>query len=277
MRKTNFLILIIAIVLSACLIGCDGCNGCGGGQDPVNIEEENITIKRIGDTVQLTVTGGNDEKVWSSTDTAVATVTDAGLVTAVANGIAEITVTSAETTDVCVIVVRETVIPEPGLIVTFPKTAVTLNAFMSETYTIVPTITKNNVAVEGATITWTTSDETKATIVNGLVTAIANTEAGVPVVITCRAELGGEFAEAKLKVLESYGDDYLPYLESWYKCAPINGEVSTEVDGETIKVTIFEIQQILCNHYLDAVSYLHFFTNHPDMIEFLKMGFFNCK
>lgn len=86
-----------------------------------------------------------------------------------------------------------------------------------------------------------------------------------------------EFAEAKLKVLESYGDDYLPYLESWYKCAPINGEVSTEVDGETIKVTIFEIQQILCNHYLDAVSYLHFFTNHPDMIEFLKMGFFNCK
>lgn len=200
MRKTNFLILIIAIVLSACLIGCDGCNGCGGGQDPVNIEEENITIKRIGDTVQLTVTGGNDEKVWSSTDTAVATVTDAGLVTAVANGIAEITVTSAETTDVCVIVVRETVIPEPGLIVTFPKTAVTLNAFMSETYTIVPTITKNNVAVEGATITWTTSDETKATINNGLVTAIANTEAGVPVVITCRAELGGEFAEAKLYV-----------------------------------------------------------------------------
>ena len=188
--------LIIAIVLSACLVGCGGCNPA----NPVDIVEENITIKRIGDTVQLTVKGGDENRSWSTSDAGIATVTDGGLVTAVANGIAEITVTSANTTDTCVIVVRQTVIPEPGLMVKLPKTAVVLNGAYGQTYLSEPTITKNNVAVEGATITWSSSDTSKVTVENGLVTAVANTELGVPAVVTCRVELGSEWAEAKLYV-----------------------------------------------------------------------------
>ncbi len=197
MKKRNLLILIFAIVLCACFIGCGGC----GEIDPINIEDDNITIKRIGDTYQLTTTGGDDNKVWASLDTSIATVSDTGLVTAVANGITEVTVTSANVTDVCVINVKQAVLPEPGLMVSFSKSAVVLNGFSKETYTVETIVTKNNQEVE-ADLTWTNSDTEGEyiTFENGVITAKANTPIGEPVVITCRATYGEEWAEANLYV-----------------------------------------------------------------------------
>ncbi len=70
----------------------------------VVIEPTSATLMSLGETVQLTasVLDGNgqpvagDEVAWSSSDTAVATVSDQGLVTAVANGTAQITVRAGE-------------------------------------------------------------------------------------------------------------------------------------------------------------------------------------
>ncbi|MBR7110838.1 MAG: Ig-like domain-containing protein, partial [Clostridia bacterium] len=197
MKKRNLLVLIFALILCACFIGCGGC----GEIDPINIEDDNITIKRIGDTYQLTTTGGDDNKVWSCLDTSVATVSETGLVTAVANGITEVTVTSANVTDVCVINVKQAILPEPGLMVSFAKSAVVLNGFSKETYTVETIVTKNNQEIE-ADLTWTNSDTDGEyiTFENGVITAKANTPLGKPVVITCRATYGEEWAEASLYV-----------------------------------------------------------------------------
>ncbi len=239
MKRRVLIVLVITLILAFCFIGCNG-GGCGCGVTlPVDIEEENVTIKRIGDTVQLNVVGGNaDDRVWSSANVEIATVTETGLVTAVANGIAEITVTSAGKTDTCVIVVKEEILPEVGLSVTFPKTAVSINATYEETYTITPSVTKDGEIVQ-ATLEWSSSDESKATVEGGVVKAIANTAKGVPVEIKCKATYEGEWAEAILYVTVEDDTDivFLTSVTKFYTTdaeialpviAKINGVVSSE-------------------------------------------------
>lgn len=84
--------------------------------ESVTLNEESLDLL-VGDQVELTVEilpedAEYDEFVWSSSDEAVATVAD-GLVTAVAEGSAEITVQVGDVTDVCAVTVS---VPAPPAI-----------------------------------------------------------------------------------------------------------------------------------------------------------------
>lgn len=117
--------------------------------------------------------------VWTSDKDSIATVTD-GVVTAVAPGIATITVTTVDGNHsaTCVITVLEPIIKVTG--VTLDITALTLD--VPQTATL-----KATVAPEDATdksVTWASDNETVATVVDGIVTAVAEGTANITVTTT---------------------------------------------------------------------------------------------
>ncbi len=139
----------------------------------VTVTPETASIE-LGGSVQLTATvvadEGIDESVtWSSSDEAVATVSDAGLVSAVAAGTATITATSvfentvAGTADVTVLapaVTNVAVTPAPSSVI------------IGETVQLSVDVTTVSGASED--VTWSSSDETIATVdQDGLVTGVA--------------------------------------------------------------------------------------------------------
>ena len=117
--------------------------------------------------------------VWTSDKDSIATVTD-GVVTAVAPGIATITVTTVDGNHsaTCVITVLEPIIKVTG--VTLDITELTLD--VPQTATL-----KATVAPEDATdksITWASDNETVATVAEGVVTAVAEGTANITVTTT---------------------------------------------------------------------------------------------
>ncbi len=141
----------------------------------------------VGGTVQLTATTESKEAVvWSSSDENVATV-DGGLVTAVAQGTATITATVEGVSASCTITVKEAV-PQSSL--TLDKT--TANMDLYETLTL--TATKHN--LEGD-VTWSSSDPAKATVENGVVTALKEGE------VTITATVGSVSATCVVKITSS--------------------------------------------------------------------------
>ena len=80
-----------------CVPACNSGSSSGGGQQTViTISQTEASIVK-GQTLQLTVTGATGNLEWSSSKTDVATVSGSGLVTAVAEGSAVITVKVAGT------------------------------------------------------------------------------------------------------------------------------------------------------------------------------------
>lgn len=226
MKKILFFVLIIAVLTVGCLVGC----GSPEEEITVTLNKEQVVIKKIGGTEQLTAKVSNDGAVvWASLDEEIATVTQEGLVTALSNGVTQITATSGGVTAVCTVEVNEPIIPEPGLIVSFSKTSASLNASTGETYTLVPNVLKNNQPLsEGVTLEWSSSAPEKASVVNGLVTALSTTEQGVPVVITCRATYGEEWAEARFYVTVKDDIDIL-FLTEQTKFYTTDAEIALPV------------------------------------------------
>lgn len=123
-----------------------------------------------GATSQLTVTynptdADNRSVTWKSSNTAAATVSTSGVVTAVASGTATITATSSNgKTATCTVTV------------TNPVTSISLNAtsaslWVGETKAL--TVTYNPSDADNRTVTWKSSNTSVATISNGTVTAVA--------------------------------------------------------------------------------------------------------
>ena len=144
----------------------------------IMIAPEEATLMSIGETVQLTATvlDGNGQPVvgavvdWQSSDEAVATVSAQGLVTAVTNGVARITATSGSASSG----VDVTVMQSAGSIVIEPMeaTLMSLGATVQLTATV---LDGNGQPIEGAVVTWQSSDESVATVsADGLVTAVRN-------------------------------------------------------------------------------------------------------
>ncbi len=135
----------------------------------LDLSDTNISM---GESLQLTATVIPEDALnktvhWTSSDTAVATVDENGLVTAVALGTAVITATTDDGgyTDTCMITV---VIPLESI--SLDKTELTLNK--GETDTLTVTYDPED-TTEDKTVTWTSSDETIATVSDGTVTAVA--------------------------------------------------------------------------------------------------------
>ena len=137
------------------------------------------TLEAIGATVQLTATVRDQRNnvmsgqsiTWSSGDEAVATVSAAGLVTAVSNGTSQVTARSGNASGTASITVAE---PVPTRIAVTPSSH-TLEA-KGETVELRATVRdqRNNV-MSGQSITWSSGDEAVATVsAAGLVTAVRN-------------------------------------------------------------------------------------------------------
>ena len=137
------------------------------------------TLSAIGATVQLsaTVRDQNNNPMsgqtvnWNSSNTAVATVSGSGLVTAVSNGTAQITARSGNASGTANITVAE---PVPTRVTVSPSSH-TLEA-VGATVQLGATVRdqRNNV-MSGQTITWSSGDEAVATVSGaGLVTAVSN-------------------------------------------------------------------------------------------------------
>ena len=140
----------------------------------VSLNKTTATLTSKGATVSLTATiaptdAGCKNVTWKSSNTAVATVSSTGVVTAVGNGTATITVTteSGGKTATCKVTVS---IAPTG--VTLNKSNVILTA-RGQTETLTATVSPNNAADKS--VTWKSSNTDVATVDNsGKVTAVGN-------------------------------------------------------------------------------------------------------
>lgn len=110
----------------------------------------------------------NQSVSWSSSDSGVASVSDAGAVTAVSAGDAVITVTTADGgfTATCDVTVKDVVIPVTGI--SLNKTS--LELVVGDKENLVATVTPSNASISN--IVWTTSNEAVVTVKDGAVEAV---------------------------------------------------------------------------------------------------------
>lgn len=125
-----------------------------------------------GETATLTATvypaNATDKAVvWSSSDAAVASVSDAGLVTAVKEGTAEISATAGNVSAQCTVTIRKNVIAVESI--TLSQTSLS----MEEGQTAMLAATVSPADATDKTVTWTSSNNEIATVsTEGLITAI---------------------------------------------------------------------------------------------------------
>lgn len=145
--------------------------------------DQSALALNVGETATLTATVTPDDATdktvtWTSSDAAVATVSN-GVVTAVGAGEATITAKAGECTATCVVNVGVVSVTS----ITLNQSA--LDLFINEKDTLTATVTPDNATDK--TVTWTSSDDTVATVSGGVVTAVGAGEA----TITAQA---GEFS-----------------------------------------------------------------------------------
>ena len=153
----------------------------------------------VGETGTLSATvapsNATDKTVtWTTSSSAVATVAD-GVVTAVAPGEATITAKAGDKTGICTVTVSA---PEPVVIAV---TGITLNTDILELIEGESAILTATVYPENATdpsVTWKSSSEAVATVVDGVVTAVAAGEA------TITAKAGDKAVACTVTVVSAY-------------------------------------------------------------------------
>jgi uncharacterized protein YjdB len=117
-------------------------------------------------------TNATDKAVsWSSSDSTIATVNEQGQVNAIATGTSNIICTTHDGgfTATCVVAVSEgTIIPVDSVSLNKATTSLQVGNTETLTATVLPANATDK------TLTWSTSDSSKATINNGVVTAVAS-------------------------------------------------------------------------------------------------------
>jgi uncharacterized repeat protein (TIGR02543 family) len=174
MRKAVALFAVAALVFA----GCQQPSSVATSAASISVTGVTVTPETtgvvIGKTVQLTAVvapsdATNAAVSWSSSDTNIATVTEAGLVSGVAIGSATITATTSDGsfTDVCAVTVTADTVSVTGVVVS-PKT-VSLSA--GGTSTLSASVAPSDATV--STVTWTTSNSNVASVsAAGVVTAV---------------------------------------------------------------------------------------------------------
>lgn len=158
----------------------------------IKLDADGMTIK-VGDKDKLTATltpaDSTDKVVWKSDNEKVVTVDEKGYITAVAAGTTKILATAGTVSAECTVTVEAVKVTEVKL----DKTAVSLKA--GETAQLTATVLPDNAADK--TVTWTSSNEKVATVVNGKITAVA---AGTA---TITATAGGKSAACTVTVTKA--------------------------------------------------------------------------
>lgn len=176
---------------------------------------------------------GDKSVSWSSSDNNIATVSNNGLVTAVASGSAVITVTTTvdSHTATCAVEVSEPTVAVTSITINENS----LNIIVGNTSQLVATVLPNNATDKS--VTWTSSNVNVATVdLNGVVSGVASGDA----VITVTTVDGGYTAQCSVSVSEEhdYSKDYFT-IESL--------ETSNEIKIQKVSGTNFTIQFSLDN------------------------------
>ncbi len=177
--STFFVFAVLTMVL---LFACGKDSPTKPTETPVasriEITPSSARLNAIGQTVQLTVTvydqNNNPMSVagveWSSGDASVATVSAQGLLTAVSNGVARITANWGSLLSG----IDATVMQTADSIVIGPD-EVTLMSIGETVQLIATVLDGNGQSVEGAVLTWSSSDPSVATVsAQGLVMAVSD-------------------------------------------------------------------------------------------------------
>ena len=226
--------LVTALKSGNCVITAAAVDGSGvTATCPVTVTENpvtSVTLNRSTATLKATETvqlsgsvlpanASNKNLVWTTSDENIATVSESGLVTAVAVGEVTITATSQSTPDISA-TCRVSVVPTPVASITLSQTSVSLKA--TETVSLTATVAPETATVKD--VTWTSDNPKVATVdENGVITAVAVGEA----VITATATDGsGVFNTVKVQVEPIYAESIT-----------IVAEGSTTLrDGETVQL-----------------------------------------
>lgn len=199
MNKFSGGFLIVLFVTT--LLSCRHDDKSSGPVTPSVVSVTSVSISKtaadleIGNTLQLTATvapsNATDKTVtWASSNATVATVTPTGLVTAKAEGTANVTATAGGKSAACKVTVKKPVIPVSS--VELDLTDITLDA--GETKTLKATVNPDNATDK--TVTWASTKSSVATVDNsGKVTGVDNGIASVT------ATSGGKSASCKVTVV----------------------------------------------------------------------------
>ena len=139
----------------------------------LSLNKTDFTIP-VGDPdVQLTVSGGSGSYTWVSQDPAIASVTDDGLVKAVAGGTVNILVSDGNHKGTCIVRVKGGSAPSTGSQTTTPSAPTNLKLNKTD-FTMSVGEMDVLLTIQGVTsgVTWTTSDASVATVNKGLVHAV---------------------------------------------------------------------------------------------------------
>lgn len=138
--------------------------------DPVVLNGPGDTLTVVGTVRDAGGSGIAGESVaWSSGDESVLTVASDGLITAVASGTTTVSATSGSLSAA----VTATVTVTPASIALVPDSVELSN--LGDTLTLVATVLDaDGNEISGAAVSWSSSDESIATVLDGLVTAVAS-------------------------------------------------------------------------------------------------------
>ena len=188
----------------------------------ITLNESNINLT-VGQNSTLTATitpnNATDKTVtWTSSDESVATVVD-GIVTSVGAGNVTITATSGALSTNCSVTVTPAIVPVTGITLNESN----INLTVGQNSTLTATVTPNNATDK--TVTWTSSDESVATVDNGVVVAVGSGN------VTITATSGTQYANCSVNVLDVYT------ISKHATGVTIIGE-SSIVEGESYSATI---------------------------------------
>lgn len=155
----------------------------------ITISKTALSLKK-GDAATLIATvspsDATDKSVsWSTSDVTIASISQDGLVTAIKSGTATITAKAGEKSVTCSVTVTT-----PVESVSLSKTSASIEE--GKSITLVATITPSD--ADDKTVVWTTSDNSVATVSNGVVTGV------VEGTCTITATVGGKSAECNVTV-----------------------------------------------------------------------------
>jgi uncharacterized protein YjdB len=178
-----------------------------GENSATTITTDNGTLQLFKKT--LPIDAADTSVTWISSDITKATVSSTGLVTAVSDGSVTITAKANDPSRIkgsITLAISNQVVPVSSVTVKSAGNATTVNTTLQLTATVAPTYASVQ------TVTWTSSDDTKATVSStGLVTAV---KSGGPVTITAKATDGsnveGTFSltiNIKVSAISVWGTD----------------------------------------------------------------------
>ena len=214
----------------------------------------NISLDKVsaqlteGETVTLTATVSPDNATdktvtWTSSDETVATVKD-GVVTAIAAGKATITAKAGNYIAACGVTVNAKIIHVTNI--SLDKVSAELTE--GETVTLTATVSPDNATDK--TVTWTSSDETVATVKDGVVTAIAAGKATITAkvgnyIATCGVTVKAEEIAISSIVLdkneiEVTDEDDFMLTATIYPENATNKDVVWEIADEEIVINLYQ-------------------------------------